>query len=417
MKKTICSLFFVALLFCVSCENVFVQPATNKLSPKPITVSTKTAQLIQNNNQFGLSLFKDVASQVKGDTNVMISPLSATLALSMTYNGAAGTTKTAFENTLGFSGLTTADINQSMENLSNELTSVDPDVTFDLANSIWYRNTFSVEQNFLNTNEEYYNAEVSALDFNDPSSVNTINNWVSNKTNGKIPTIINGISPSALMILINATYFKGQWKYQFDPSKTENKTFYLQDGSEEQAPTMTQKITMGYLNTGDFQAVELPYGRGNFSMVLILPNKDKSLSDIENEMTETNWQQWSTTLDKPSIALTINLPKFKFSYTKLLNDDLSSLGLGIAFSGSADFSNINPTTSLYISQVLQKTYIDVDEKGTEAAAVTVVGINSSAGTGVTTTSISFNRPFLFAIKEKYTNAILFIGVVKDPNKN
>lgn len=413
MKKLTFPLFLIFLLVFASCENEYVQPNTN-LKPKPITVSTKTAQLIQNNNQFGLELFKNVASQIKGDTNVMLSPLSATLALSMTYNGAAGTTKTAFENTLGFSGQTTSDINQSLENLSNALTSVDPKVTFNLANSIWYSNTFSVEQSFLNTDEQYYNAKVSALDFNDPSSVNTINNWVSKKTNGKIPTIIKSINPSELMILINATYFKGNWKYQFDPSKTENKTFYLQDGSAEQVPTMTQKIAMGYTNTGTFQAVELPYGRGNFSMILILPNKDKSLGDIENEMTEVNWQQWTSQLD--SFELTINLPKFKFSYSKTLNKVLSDLGLGVAFSpGAADFSNINPSADLYISKVLQKTYINVDEEGTEAAAVTVVGIDGVSA--YTPTSISFNRPFLFVIKEKYTNAILFIGCVRDPSKN
>lgn len=419
MKKLTFPLFFTFLLFFASCENDFVQPTTN-LNPKPIPVDTKTTELIQNNNQFGLNLFKKVASQVKGDTNVMISPLSATLALSMTYNGTAGTTKTAFENTLNYSSLTTSDINQSIENLSNALTSVDPTVTFDLANSIWYRNTFSVEQNFLNTDEKYYNAEVSALDFTDPNSVNIINKWVSNKTNGKIPTIIKKINPSDMMVLINATYFNGKWKYQFDPARTENKPFYLQNGSVEQVPTMTQKTQMGYTNTGTFQAVELPYGRGNFSMILILPNKDKSLSDIENEMTEANWQQWTSDLSKPSTSfvLTIYLPKFKFSYSKNLNNYLSDMGLGIAFNPSANFSNINDTISLFISKVLQKTYIRVDEAGTEAAAVTSVNLtNGSSGDESLPSIISFNRPFLFAIKEKYTNAILFIGSVKDPSKN
>ena len=414
MKKLSFPLFLLFLLLCASCQNDFVQPASNA-DPKPIQVDSKTAQLIQNNNQFGLDLFKEVASQVKGDTNIMISPLSATLALSMTYNGAAGTTKTAFANTLGFTGLTTSNINQSMENLSNVLTSVDPEVTFNLANSIWYRNTFSVDSSFLNTDKEYYNAEVSAMDFNDPASVSTINNWVNQKTNGKIPTIIKSINPAELMILINATYFKGNWTTQFDPSKTENQSFYLQSGISEQVPTMTQKITMGYLNSGTFQAVELPYGRGNFSMILILPDQDKSLSDIENEMTEANWQQWTTLLDQ-KLNFTINLPKFQFSYSKTLNNVLSDLGLGIAFSpDSADFSNINPNASLFISKVLQKTYIHVDEQGTEAAAVTAVNLNGTSA--IMPTSISFNRPFFFAIKEKYTNAILFIGVVKDPSQN
>jgi len=413
MKKLTFHLLLISLILCASCENKFIQP-TPVTNPKPIQVDAKTSQLIQNNNQFGLALFKEIASRVQGDTNIMISPLSATLALSMTYNGAAGTTKTAFENTLGFNGLTSSEINQSMDNLSNALTSVDPEVTFNLANSIWYRNTFSVDSNFLNTDEKYYNAEVSALDFNNPGSVDIINQWVNKETNGKIPAIINGISPSEMMILINATYFKGNWSSKFDPSKTENQPFYLQNGDVEQIPTMTQETQMGYLNTGTFSAVDLPYGRGNFSMILILPDKDKSLSDIENEMTGANWQQWTTLLNQ-KLDLTINLPKFKFSYSKILNNELSDLGLGIAFTDSADFSNINPAASLYISQVLQETYINVDEEGTEAAAATAVVVNGSSGTQPT--SISFDRPFFFAIKEKYTNAILFIGCVMDPSQN
>ncbi len=415
MKKTSFSIFLVSLLFFASCENTFIQPARHSnLDPKPISVDSKTAQLIRNNNQFGLDLFKEVAFQVQGDTNVMLSPLSVSLALSMTYNGAAGTTKTAFENTLDFNGLTASDINQSMESLSNALTSVDPEVTLNLANSIWYRNTFPVDSSFLNTDEQYYHAEVRALDFNDPASVDSINNWVSLKTKGKIPTIVKNITPADMMILINATYFKGSWTTEFDPSQTESKPFYLQNGSVEQVPTMTQEIKMGYLNTGTFQAVELPYGRGNFSMVLILPDQDKSLSDIENEMTESNWNQWTARFD--SLDLKIHLPKFEFSYSKKLNDILSGMGLQIAFTPLADFSNINDTIPLFISKVLQKTYIKVDEQGTEAAAATSVTLVNGTSEYLPT-SISFNRPFFFVKKEKYTHAILFIGLVKDPTKN
>jgi len=412
MKKFTFPILFAFLFLGASCENSFSnQPAPAQ--PKPIEVSAKTAQLIQNNNQFGLDLFKEIASQEHGDTNVMISPLSATLALAMTYNGAAGTTKTAFENTFHLNGLTASEINQSMYDLCNALTGADPQVTFDLANSIWFKKGFPVEQDFLTTNQKYYDAEVDSLNFSDSNSVNIINNWVNKNTNGKIPSIVNQINPTDVMFLINATYFKGNWTSKFDPAKTKNEAFTLQNGTVKQVPTMSQETEMGYLSNDLFTAVELPYGRGNFSMILFLPNPNKTLADVENAMNQTNWQHWTDSLNNET-KMFVYLPKFKFEFSQIMNNDLANLGLGIAFTDSANFSNINPTAPLLITQVKQKTYINVDEEGTEAAAATSVTVGL---TSVFTNSVSFNRPFLFAIKEKYTNAILFIGCVMDPSEN
>lgn len=413
MKKLTLASSFVFLLFLASCERAFVQP---DLGPKPIQVDTKTAQLIQNNNQFGLELFKEVANNTDTTKNLMISPLSASLALSMTYNGAAGTTKTAFENTFHYDGMTTEEINQSMNDLCNKLTGVDPLVTFKLANSIWYKNTFNVEQNFLNVNKTYYNAEVRALNFSDPNSTNTINNWVNDNTNGKIPTIIDQIDPLTVMYLINATYFKGNWRSKFDPSQTINKPFTLENGTVKEVPTMSQETKMGLLSNDMFTAVELPYGRGNFSMVLILPNTDKTIQDVEDAMNQTNWKTWMENM-QDSVSRGIRLPKFTFSYKKILNQGLRNLGLGIAFDkDNADFSKINPNVKpLYITEVKQKDFIKVDEEGTEAAAVTSVSMGATSVGPLP--YISFNRPFLFVIKEKFTGTILFIGRVMDPSQN
>lgn len=412
MKKLTLAFSLVFLLFFASCERAFVKP---DLKPKPIQVDSKTAQLIQNNNQFGLDLFRQVADKTDSTKNLMISPLSASLALSMTYNGAAGSTKTAFENTFHYNGLTTEEINQSMNDLCNKLTGVDPLVTFKLANSIWYKNTFNVEQNFIDVNKTYYDAEVKALNFSDPNSVNIINNWVSDKTNGKIPTIINQIDPSTVMYLINATYFKGNWRSKFDPNQTTNKPFTLENKTVEYVPTMSQETKVGLLSNDLFTAVELPYGRGNFSMVLILPNIDKTIQDVENAMNQTNWQNWMAQM-QDSVSLGIRLPKFTFSYKKVLNQDLSNLGLSIAFDkNNANFSKINPNVKLYISEVKQKDFIKVDEEGAEAAAATSVSMELTSAAGPF--YINFNRPFLFAIKEKYTGTILFIGRVMDPTKN
>ncbi len=381
--------------------------------PKPIKITAKSQQLIYNNNQFGLELFQTVLNNEDSTKNIMISPLSATLALAMTYNGAAGYTKTAFENTFHLNGLTTEEINQSMLDLCDALISVDKLVDMKIANSIWYRNTFHVENDFLNTNKKYYHAEVKALNFDDPNSKNVINNWVDKQTNHKIPSIVNHLSPDDVMVLINALYFKGGWKSEFKKADTENKPFYLADGSTVQVPTMHQKTEMGYYNSDLFTAVELPYGRGNFSMVLMLPNEGKTVRDLEMAFTRENWQNWMDNLSGP-VEMTINLPKFKFDYSRPMNEDLTKLGLGNAFSDSADFSKINPNIPLAISRVKQKTFIEVNEEGTTAAAVTSVTVGvTSAGPGEI---ISFNHPFLFAIREITTGTILFVGRVMDPRQ-
>jgi len=406
MKKRILLLLLLSLFF--TSENAFSQR-----NLKSVKVNHKTSQLIQNNNRFGLELFKEVAKNVDSSKNFMISPLSATLALAMTYNGAAGTTKKAFENTFHFKGMSTKQINKSLYKLCTGLTKADPKVTFNLANSIWYRNPLDVEHPFLNANKKYYDAEVSALDFGNPNSIKTINHWVEEKTNGKIPSIVRKISPQQIMILINATYFKGNWATKFKPSNTTEEPFTLQNGKVIHVPTMMQKTKTGYLRNDLFTAVTLPYGKGNFNMILMLPNKGKTVKDIENALNQTSWKQWTDGLNNQT-KMFIHLPKFKFKFGKMLNEDLSKLGLGIAFSGSANFSKINSKVPLSISMVKQKTYIEVNEEGTEAAAVTAVIMKATA---VLAKSIFFNRPFLFAIREKYTGTILFIGRVMDPTKN
>jgi len=382
------------------------------IEPKPIEVSKTTRQLIQNSNQFGLELFQTVLQHEDITKNVMVSPLSATLALAMTYNGAAGSTKTAFENVFHLNGLSAAEINQSMYDLSKALVGVDPQVILKIANSIWYRNTFSVESDFLNTNKKYYDAEVKALDFNNPNSKNIINSWVDEQTGHKIPTIVSHIYSTDIMFLINAIYFKGSWKSRFDKAQTENRPFYLPDGQTKDVPTMSQQRSFAGLYNDLFTAVELPYGRGNYSMILMLPNEDKTLKELEDSLTQTNWQTWMAGFGELG-KIIIQLPKFKFDYARSMKDDLSRLGLGIAFSDTADFSKINPNVQLSISRVKQKTFIKVNEEGTEAAAATVVAVGS---TSALPKIIAFNRPFLFVIKEKYTQAILFVGRVTDPSQ-
>jgi len=376
-----------------------------------IHITKSTEKLIKSDNEFGIELFKEVLAYQDADDNVIFSPFSVSLALAMTYNGADSTTKDAMEITLKKEGLSIEEINDIYENLMNGLKSIDPKVVLEIANSIWYRDNFYVEQDFINTNQKYYNAEVRALDFGDPSAKNTINNWVAEKTHDKIEKIIDLISPNSVMYLINAIYFNGIWKYEFDEKDTENKDFHLTETSTIEVPTMHIEGKFNYYENSTFSSVELLYGAGDYSMLILLPNQDKSTTDIVDNLTVENWENWLGNYSEKDII--IDLPKFKFEFEDSLNRPLINMGMSIAFSPEeADFSKINSQNDLYISMVKQKAYIDVNEKGTEAAAVTVVGIELTAIPD--NKYFTVNRPFLFVIKEKKTKAIIFIGIVNTP---
>ena len=401
----------VILLLGYSCEKTKdVEPG-----PKEINLTQKGKILVEADNIFGINLFKEVLEAEEPEENVMISPLSVSLALAMTYNGADGDTKAAMEKTLELAGLTVDEINENYKMLIDALASVDPKVLMSIANSIWYRQEFDVEQDFFNVNQDYFYAKVAPLDFNNPDAVNTINNWVADKTNDKITEIINEIPSLAVMYLINAIYFKGIWKYEFDESDTQEKPFYLSDGTTKDVPTMAQEASFNYFSNDIMQAVEMPYGAGNYSMIILLPQYNKTPDDIIDQFNNENWNSWLNEFYEAE-KVQIQLPKFKFEYKNLLKDELTNMGMGIAFDEyNADFSKINPLEQLYISKVIHKTFVEVNEEGTEAAAVTAVEISlTSAGGGNGTIFFHVNKPFIFAIKEKYTNTIIFIGKVMEP---
>ena len=272
-----------------------------------------------------------------------------------------------------------------------------------------------MEQDFIDVNEKYYGAEVSPLDFNKTEAVDIINDWVAEKTHDKITNIVESINPLDVMFLINALYFNGKWKYQFDEEKTTEESFYLQDGNEIQTDMMMTETDLRYHRNDLFQAVELPYGRGNYSMVCFLPSQGHHPDDIIAAMNNENWNQWMTNLDTTGIEL--HLPKFKFEYKKKLNEMLSLLGMEVAFDPTkSDFSGINPDRKdLYISKVLHKTFVEVDEKGTEAAAVTSVTMTLTSVGGGGPMVLRFDRPFVFAIREVTTNTIVFMGKLMEPD--
>ena len=406
--------FFVLTLF-ILLVSYYCEKTNPEPGPNEIKLTQKGKVLVEADNRFGIKLFKEVIQAEEPEKNVMISPLSVSLALAMTYNGAYGDTKKAMEKTLELTGLTVDEINKNYKILIDALSSVDPKVLMSIANSIWYKHTFPVEQDFIDVNQNYYYADVSPLDFYDPEAVNTINNWVADKTHDKIKEVLDYIPDDAVMYLINAIYFKGIWKYEFDESETVEKPFYLSDGSVKNVPTMVQEASFNYLSNDVVQAVELPYGTGNYSMIILLPQYNKTLNDIINTLSNETWNSWLGEFHNEEKVL-IHLPKFKFEYKNLLNNELINMDMGIAFDPfNADFSKINPNRQLFISRVIHKSFIEVNEEGTEAAAVTVVEICETSAGGETFIPFYVNQPFIFSIKEKYTNTIIFIGKVMEPD--
>ncbi len=289
---------------------------------------------------------------------------------------------------------------------------LDSKVILEIANAIYYRNSFPVEQDFISTNENYYDAEVSALDFTSPNSKDIINNWVANKTNNKIKTIINEVSPDQVMFLLNAIYFKGIWESKFENKNTEKKDFYLENGSTMQTDFMQQTNSVLYTSNNLFDAIQLPYGQGNYNMYVFLPHTDKTLQDITDNLNTENWESWKESFYEANVD--IEFPKFKYGYEIKLNEVLSEMGMGIAFTDGADFTGINKNGGLNIDYVKHKSFVEVNEEGTEAAAVTVVAIELTSVGLDQNVPFKVNRPFMFTITEKSTGAILFIGTVKSP---
>jgi serpin B len=404
-------LLLLLIIGCASCKRAGVTPAANTINKgKNLVLTSLDQQKITADNAFTLKLFRNLDSASTSDTNLFISPLSVSFALGMTSNGSSGQTLTAFENTLNFAGLTQAQVNGYYNNLVINLPQLDPNTTLDIANSIWYRQGFSVQPQFLQTDSSYFHAQIQSLDFTNPAAVTTINNWVSNNTKGFIPSIITQIPDSAIMYLVNAIYFKSIWKEKFDPGQTQQLPFHLTDGSAIQASFMTGAVDFNAYFDNSVDVFELPYSNSKYSTVVVMPASSATpLSSVTASLDPAQWQTWMSKLSP--VKTSITLPKFKFSYNKVLNNALTDLGLGVAFSNSADFSLINPNVHMKISQVVHKAYVETDESGTTAAAATSVGIVTAIATAP---APIINRPFLFAIREMSSGLILFVGTVNDP---
>jgi len=370
-------------------------------------------------NRFGFHLFQKVAAAEDDASDLFISPLSVSLALSMTVNGAENATRDEIISTVEFMETDLDYINDGNKALASFLDGLDSQVVFNIANSIWYRSGLPVKESFIDINKAFYDALVREINFNMPSAAQNINDWVGKKTNGKIEKIVEPpLDQSAIMFLINAVYFKGDWGHRFDSSRTRNHPFYPSPKNESTCRMMFNTETYGYLENELFQAAAVPYGKGDFEMIVLLPKPEISASDLIDRLNEQNWAIWTGNLHKTEIIL--GLPKFKLEYEKSLNDILKSMGMKAAFDGQrADFGSMVwldkfPGRNVFIDEVKHKTFIQVDEEGTEAAAVTSVTMALTSAAPMEKPEMIVERPFLFGIRDRHTGTLLFLGKVNQP---
>lgn len=363
-------------------------------------------ELVQPNNTLGFQLLSTAPKDNEG--NLFISPTSLLMALAMVYNGADGKTKEEMAKILGQQ---TDQVNKANASLINRLLQTSDNVELAIANSIWLNENYQFQDDFKINVQDYFNAEINEINVTDNESVTKINNWVKKETNGKINEIVQDpLDPDLVSILLNAIYFKGDWKYEFDKNQTSEDTFY---GQTKSASFMKLEEELSYLENNLFQAVSLPYGDGTLSMKVFLPKKNVSLKEVEDELTQENWQKWSSQFTKKEGTLL--LPKFKLEYEIELNDALKMLGMPTAFEKDADFSNmIQESVPLWISKVKQKTYIDVNEKGTEAAAATSIEVVTESAIISDSFYMNVNHPFIFSIVDDETGMILFLGSISSP---
>lgn len=372
---------------------------------KDYDISKVDGSIVNANSKFAFDVFRALNGE-DSEKSIFISPLSISTALTMTYNGAETTTKKAMEDVLGFSGIERDVVNESFRNLLNYLDNVDKKVELNIANSIWIREGEEIKEDFLSNNQFNFSAEIDTLDFSKDSAIETINGWISDATKGKIEKMLQPpISPDVVMYLINAIYFKGQWSRQFDSENTFDKTFKAFDGEEQTVKMMSRNGKVEYTEGEDYKAVRLPYGSGKTSMYCILPNESININEFIENMGTEKWRDMCENMVEIDDVV-LQIPRFKMEYgIKELNDCLKSLGMEEAFDIQADFSGMRE--GLFISKVLHKAVIEVNEEGSEAAAVTVVVKDESAAAEPIT--FIADRPFMFIIADDTTGTILFMG--------
>lgn len=389
------------VMFASSCSNESTE------MPVPIAreLSVNEAEVASSANNFTFDLMAKIDDEFPNE-NYFISSFSISTAISMVMNGASESSREGFIQTLGMNGMPPEAINEAYKSLTKYIYSLDPSVNLNVANSNWYTNEYTIQSDFANTLETFYDAEIFERDFENPATLDALNEWVENETNGKIKNILDAINPEDVMFLINAIYFKANWTNQFDPDKTTDLPFVLANNQSVSVPTMISEVKhwWSYDNTLNAQVIEVPYGNENYAFTIIMPDE---ASEIDNLVSSIDVNSLNSVLaDSITFVRDLYLPKFQLDFKADLVDILVDMGMPLT-----GLDNLfEESLPLAISKVIHQSFLEVNEEGSEAAAATVIGIEVTSLPPSTT----INKPFVFLIRERNSGTILFSGKLLDP---
>ena len=405
------------MLALFAAATVFAASITRAAAPSaPVDVAAA-------DNAFGFRLLNEVQKTIPNG-NVVLSPVSAALNLSMVLNGASGQTLQEMLAALSLSGSEPGAINTANAQLIKGIRTPAKSITLSVADSLWVDNRrATLRPDYIKQTQASYDAEMTDLDFSNPSAATRINSWASKETQGKIPKVVDAIDPANLVLLLNAVYFKGQWTHKFDKAQTQQRGFTLAGGAVKQVPRMAQSGRFDYFETPDMQTLRLPFGDGDLVMEILLPSKASSLGALEAQLTAEHWKSWQAQYAPRSGK--IELPRFELKSRYRLNEPLQSLGMTRAFHpdgpNAAQFAGMFSSAagqggagSFFISSVLQATYWKIDEEGSEAAAATITAITTAAARPEQPFQMIVDRPFFCAIEHRRSGALLFVGAIYDP---
>ena len=385
---------------------------------KPSASTDDISKLVNGNNAFALDLYQSLRT---ADGNLIYSPYSISLALAMTYGGARNETESQMASALHFD-LPQAQLHPAFNALDLQLAqrgktqSKDQPLQLNIANAVWAEQTYPFLQNYLDLIALNYGAGIHLADFinqYEPAR-KQINSWVSDQTNKKINDLLaqGTLNPNTRMVLVNAIYFKADWQDQFDPNNTSDAPFHLLDGSTPQVKMMNDgHLTIPYTKGDGYQAIELAYTGGTAAMDLIVPDEG-NFNQFESALTAQKLDEILGNMKPASVAL--GLPKFTFTHDFSLSSTLKTMGMSDAFDpNKADFSGMTGNHDLFISDVIHKAFVAVDEKGTEAAAATAVMMQATSII-MTDVNLTIDHPFIFVIRDTTSRQILFVGRVLNP---
>lgn len=394
----------------VACNDDVEDPASPTL--QPIELNANEKEMAARQGDFASTLSLELCRQLGGEKtdNWLVSPFSLQCALGMLSNGAAEETHDEILYALGLSQYSQEEVNAYFKKLIEGLHTVNSAITVKTANSVWGNAGVPLKEDFQKMNIENYSAMVSQLDFSDPSAVDQINAWCNQTTEGLIPSILEEVNPTATVYLLNSLYFKARWESEFAPEKTQEGDFTTSSGKVIKAHFMQTQRMAAYVENEWFTSTSLSYLNDSYVMRLILPQPEISIDQVLQALSESDENLWKNTI---LAEINLKMPRFTLENKMDLTPTLQALGMKMAFSGGADFSSMSDVAT-YISLVQQATRLKVDEEGSEGAAVTVIGGETSPGMPEEKVDFFLDRPFLFQILEPATGTVLFMGQVGTP---